>query len=344
MELMMQKPWFEKHRPKVVEDVVFDSQQNEDKIKQFIKDGYIQGNIISYGPGGTGKTTTNKVLLHSIVKEKNDYFTLNKSVTKIDELISWLKEKGGSSRQRIVICEEFDRLSSAAQTALKDGLMEKYTPRVAYIVTTNKIESIDSALLQRFNIKLNLTKYNPEKMFVRIKNILNKESIKFDEKEVWQIVNTFVEKGMRELLNNMQNGSINGEFKLSNLSTMISSTGVEDVIISYIKYYIQYINSLVDLEVLYNICLMPQKDPSLSVYYNQMLDYMDADPSINYDYIYKTLIVDQDINLAVKKIFQQYYQQLNIIPMKSIHLQSCLYEVFSTLYFIKGGEKNLLLK
>ena len=68
MEELMQKPWFEKHRPSSIEDVVFESEIVKDKINSFITNGYITGNVISYGPGGTGKTTINKILLYSIVK------------------------------------------------------------------------------------------------------------------------------------------------------------------------------------------------------------------------------------------------------------------------------------
>jgi SpoVK/Ycf46/Vps4 family AAA+-type ATPase len=55
----------------------------------------------------------------------------------------------------IVVCEEFDRLSTQALTILKDGFLEKWMPKVAFIATTNNIQKIDSALLQRFNIKMN---------------------------------------------------------------------------------------------------------------------------------------------------------------------------------------------
>ena len=139
MEKLMQKPWFEKHRPTKIEDVVFESEIIKNKIEAFIKQGWIEGNIISYGPGGTGKTTINKILLYSIVNNRNDMFTLSSSVQDIDKLKSWLMEESRGSRQRIVICEEFDRLSPEAQTALKNGLMENYMPNVSFIVTTNKI-------------------------------------------------------------------------------------------------------------------------------------------------------------------------------------------------------------
>ena len=342
MEKLMQKPWFEKHRPTKIEEVVFESEIIKNKIEAFIKQGWIEGNIISYGPGGTGKTTINKILLYSIVNNRNDMFTLSSSVQDIDKLKSWLMEESRGSRQRIVICEEFDRLSPEAQTALKNGLMENYMPNVSFIVTTNKIHKIDAALLQRFNNKLNFTKYDINGCYFRMVKILQDEDIVFDENEVFKLVRDFEHKGIRELVNNLQFASIAGEFKLSNLNKgLINSSGVEEVLVSYIKYFIQVIDSIQDTEEIYKICNSPTNHPALKDYYIGMLQIMEQDPSINYDQIFSVLIDDIGIILPLKKIFSTYFQQLMLVPMPHIHLQSCLYEVFVELYMLKGGEKRL---
>ena len=39
MENLMEKPWFEKYRPSLMEEVVFESKEVEDKIKSFISTG-----------------------------------------------------------------------------------------------------------------------------------------------------------------------------------------------------------------------------------------------------------------------------------------------------------------
>ena len=336
MEDLMQKPWFEKHRPLNIEDVVFESKAVEDKIKGFIDDGYIQGNIISYGPGGVGKTTLNKILLHSIVKSRDDFFVLGKSVTDIERLKSWLLNVSLTSKQRIVICEEFDQLSSAAQTALKNGLMENYMPGVAFIVTTNKIHSIDAALLQRFNEKINFSSFDVDGCYFRMRKILDEEKVTYDENELYQLVGNFKNKGIRELINNVQAGSIKGVFSLANLSaSTISTSGIEDTIVSYIKYYIQVIMSL-DIDSVYTICNTPTENSVINEFYTPMLKFMEVDPSINYEYIYTTLLNDVEVILPLKTILTKYYQESKLVPLQNIHLQSCLFEIFVALYTIKG--------
>jgi DNA polymerase III delta prime subunit len=342
MQDLMEKPWFEKHRPRTMDDVVFESSEVEKKIKDFVKEGYIRGNLISYGPGGVGKTTINKILLHSIIKNMDDYFVLGKSVTDIERLKSWLLEVSISSKQRIVVCEEFDQLSPQAQTALKNGLMENYMPNVAYIVTTNNIHNIDAALLQRFNEKLNFTSFNVDGCYFRMKTILEAENIKHDDNELYALVKTFEHKGIRELINNLQAGSIDGEFKPSNLASgVLSTSGIEEALVGYIKYYIDFIMSLYHTEI-YPICTIPTSNPTIAQYYTPMLEFMEKDPSINYEFIYRSLLNDETVLLPLKLIFQKYYQELKLIPMANIHLQSCLFEVFANLYTIKGGDKKLI--
>lgn len=342
MEELMQKPWFEKHRPTSMDEVVFESKEVETKIKKFVEQGYVQGNIISYGPGGVGKTTINKILLHSIVKHKDDMFILKKSVADIERLKSWLIDVAMESKQRIVICEEFDQLSREAQTALKNGLMENFMPGVAFIVTTNKIHNIDTALLQRFNEKLNFTSYDIDGCYFRMKTILEKENVSFDENELYQLVNSFKFKGIRELINNIQSASIDGVFKLANINNGVSTSGIEDTILSYIKYYISVILAQTDLEQVYLICNTPTENLQIKDYYLAMIKFMETDPSINYDYILRSLLDDVTIILPLKKVIIKYYQELSLIPLPHIHLQACLFEIFVTLYTIKGGEKRLI--
>lgn len=342
MRELMQKPWFEKHRPLKIEDVVFESPVVEAKIKEFVEQGYIRGNIISYGPGGVGKTTLNKILLHSIVKSRDDFFILGKGVESIEQLKSWLINVSMTSKQRIVICEEFDQLSSAAQTALKNGLMENYMPGVAFIVTTNKIHSIDGALLQRFNEKINFESFDVDGCYFRMIKILEEEEIEFDNNELYKLVGDFKNKGIRELINNMQGACLDKKFSLANLgNNIISTSGVEDAIMSYVKYFIQTIMGL-PIDEIYLICNTPTEHPTIAEFYIPMLKWMETDPSINYEYIYTTLLNDVEIILPLKEIITRYYQEAKLKPLQNIHFQSCLFEIFITLYTIKGGEKRLI--
>ncbi len=333
--------WFEKYRPETIDEVVFEDDIIAEKIKGFVKNKMILGNIISYGDGGTGKSTINRVLYKSIITNRDDIFKLKKGVASITELRSWLMNMSQGSNQRIVVCEEFDRLSKEAQSELKDGLLEHYMPGVAFLVTTNNIHNIDPALLQRFNEKLNFTVFNVDGVYKRMRLILETEKVIFDENDLYTLVQAYSTKGIRDLINALQSGSINGHFVTTNLKGFIGTSGIEEHLIGYIKYFFQVLDSY-QAEQVYNVCLLPTSDANINAYYEPMLKIMKEDPSINYEYIFKSLLSDAQIILPLKTVIEKYYQDLKIKPLPHIHLQSCIFECFATIYTIKGGEKRMI--
>ena len=334
--------WFEKYRPQTIDDVVFEDNDTRDQITEFVNRGVVSGNIISYGDGGTGKSTINQVIYQSIIKNRSDIFKLKKSVKGMDELRSWLLDVPQGSTQKIVVCEEFDRLSKEAQSELKDGLMEKYMPETAFLATTNNIQSIDPALLQRFNIKLNFTKFNIDGVYFRMLKILDAEKVTYNTEDVYQLVNQYQHKGIRNLINALQSGTINSVFDSKHLKGFTGTSGIEDLIINWTKYIFSVINADQDIENVYMTCLYPNQNDTIAPYFEKMVEHMKTEPSINYEYIYKTLLDDEDTLMPLKKIFEKHYQQLKLVPLKHIHYQSALFECWATLYSIKGGEKRLI--
>ena len=337
---LMQKPWFEKYRPEVVEDIVFENSIVENKIKKFISNGFIEGNILSYGPGGTGKTTVNKVLAWAILKNEADFHILGKGVKDIESLKSWITQKAHSSVQKIVIAEEFDRVTKEAQIMLKDGLMEKYMPKVAFLCTTNNINSIDPALLQRFNIKLNFNTFNIEGVYNRCLKILEMEKVQYDPNQVYQLVNMFKNKGIRDLLNSLEFGVIDNKFDLANITANVTTTNMEDTLVSWIKYIFLYIESQ-DVNNMYNIICFPNNDPNIGQYYNELIRQLEIDTSINYDYIFKTLLDDPEIKLNMKAPLSLYYDYFERAKLKNVKFMVCLFEVMTEIYAMAGGTLQL---
>jgi len=53
------KAWFEKYRPRLFEEMVFPNEDIKDTLKGYYDNGFIKGNILSYGPPGFGKAQPN---------------------------------------------------------------------------------------------------------------------------------------------------------------------------------------------------------------------------------------------------------------------------------------------
>lgn len=342
LAVVMQKPWFEKHRPEKFEEVVFESETVRDKIKGFLDQGYISGNMLSYGPGGTGKTTINKVLAWAIIKSEADLFILGKSVKDVEDLKAWLSVKAQGSKQKIVIAEEFDRLSKEAQRMLKDGLMERFTPKVAFLCTTNNIGAIDPALLQRFNIKLNFNDYNIDGVFNRCKTILGLENVVFDENEVYTVVQQFANKGIRNLINSLEYGTINKVFSSANIgSGGISASAMEDDLISWIIYMFRCVE-VMDVNLCAQTICYPATDATIGQYWVELQKRLSIDSSLNYEYIFKTLAENEQLALFIRRPLIRYYNRLDTARIKSVFLSSSIYEAMVEIYTVKGGTQKLI--
>ena len=124
-KLSINKFWYEKYRPELVEEIVFPNEVIKETIHDYVDNRFIKGHCMFFGQGGVGKTTTNIVLMNAVLESVKDRFVLERKVQDIEDLKGWLRASP-IGKQKIVIAEEFDRLSDAAQTEIKNGLMEKY--------------------------------------------------------------------------------------------------------------------------------------------------------------------------------------------------------------------------
>ena len=333
------KAWFEKHRPRTINELIFPTVLNgEGKDPQYIKtifekfydQEFIQGNVLSYGPAGRGKTSLNKIMQAKIIKHPNDIFILGRKTEDVDKLNAWLQARSVKSNQKLVIIEEIDRLSQQAQTVLKDGPLEKYQDKISFLATTNNAQKLDPALLTRFNYRLFFDELDFNGAFNRSKYILETENIKYDEELLKQFVQLNIKRGLRELISNLEINSVTGEF-IFDPKKALNLTGNEDYIIQTIVYLLAYLNNL-DKEKVNAINKNSKSDSHFSQYYEYILKLIKQDLLLNYDYIYKNIIENDSIDFGTKSIFVDDYQQLDIVKMKNFHFLSTFSKAMDLIY------------
>jgi len=332
----MFKAWFEKYRPRSIDDVIFPNENIEKVIRTFYDNEFINGNILSYGAAGLGKTTINEVLINRIVKNRADIFILDRKIDSVDELTRWLQQRAASSKQKIVKIEEIDRLSSQAQVVLKDGLLEKYQTTTSFLATTNNPEKMDSALLTRFNTKIHFTDLDENKILERAKFILDSEKIKYNLDDLKNFVNSFKTKGLRDIINNLELASISGTFDPSVIRSFIGVSDTEDTIIKYAEYLIKYFESL-DSGIEKNIIKDAKNDTHFFTYYEYILKVFKSDLHLNFDYIFMKLL-DSDLNMIHKKTIQEFYQDLDLKRFKTLHFLTMFAQILENIYDAKGGK------
>ena len=212
---LQDKVWTLKYAPKKIEDLVL-----SDKNKTYFSSlTNIPNNLLFLGRAGCGKTTLAKILANKF--SPNSYLYINASDengidivrNKITDFISTVSFDG---KQKIVILDECDGLSFAAQSALR-GTMEEYLNDVKFILTGNFKHKLLDAILSRcqtfdFSIELKpVTK--------RIIEIIKAENIKIIKEEDKQGLMSMIKThfpDIRKIINELQGCCINGVFKHNN--------------------------------------------------------------------------------------------------------------------------------
>lgn len=143
----------QKFRPTTIEEMVL-PKSLRDKFDGFLAEGSIP-NLCLYSPcPGTGKTTTARALATAVGCKKVLFInaSLQTDIANIRENV-YTYATGSSlyGGKKVVILDEVERLSQAAQESLK-GLMEQVSKNCVFILTTNNISRIVAPLVSRCRV------------------------------------------------------------------------------------------------------------------------------------------------------------------------------------------------
>ena len=207
--------WVEKYRPETIDDCVLPNHL-KDTFKEFVKNKSIP-NIILSGSAGVGKTTVAKAMINEIGAT---YMMINGSEesgidvlrTKIKNFASTVSLEGG---RKYIILDEADYLNpQSTQPALR-GFMEEFHKNCGFILTCNYKNRLIEPLHSRCS-GIDFTINNGEKIklaetfFVKIKDILDGEGIKYEPKAVAELINKHF-PDWRRVLNELQRYSATGQ-------------------------------------------------------------------------------------------------------------------------------------
>ena len=299
MEPITNTAWFFKYKPKSIDEYVFENEDQKQQVINWIQNGKIDGNLLLYGPAGTGKTALAELLINSILKSKLDLNKIkSRSVSAIDELEPWLQKRPVKSKTKIVYFEEFDRISDKAFDQLKDGLLEKYQSHVSFIAATNYIRRIPHPIQTRFTIKFELNCTNVEGVFNRLKTILDTEKIEYSEQSLYDYVQNNIRLGMRDLINNLQTAVCENKIDFTKIS--IQKSTEEDELVVHTLNILKTILQLQDINLKKLILINPLQS------------------DIRQDYARILEIVNLNNELQYEIVLEQINEQINYIPLKLI--------------------------
>lgn len=206
--------WSQKYRPKTIDRCIIPVTL-KNSFKEFISKGSIP-NLLLYGPPGIGKTTVAKALVEELDAE---YLFINGSLDgNIDTLRNDIRQFASSfsldGRRKFIIIDEADYLNSISTQPALRSFMEEYSKLCGFILTCNYPRKIIEPLRSRcssvnFVFTEEDSSYMQAKMFGRVKEILDLEKIKYDDKDVAKAVKDYF-PDFRRCINEVQKCSSTG--------------------------------------------------------------------------------------------------------------------------------------
>ncbi|KXS12954.1 P-loop containing nucleoside triphosphate hydrolase protein [Gonapodya prolifera JEL478] len=201
-------PWVEKYRPQVLSHVVGNHETIE-RLKVIAKEGNMPHIIIS-GPPGIGKTTSILCLARELLGPayKEAVTELNASddrgIDVVRNKIKMFAQKKvtlPSGRHKIVILDEADNMTPAAQQALR-RTMELYANTTRFAFACNLSSKIIEPIQSRCSV-LRYGKLSDKELLKRLEEVCAFEKVEYTLEGLEALIFTS-EGDMRQALNNLQ--------------------------------------------------------------------------------------------------------------------------------------------
>ena len=307
--------WVEKYRPNIVDDCIL-PQTIKEVFKGFVKQGELP-NLLLSGTAGVGKTTIAKALCDEIgasyilINGSDEGRFLDTVRNRVRQFATTVSLTSGASH-KVVIIDEADNTTNDVQLSLRSAV-EEFHSNCRFIFTCNFINKIIEPLHSRctvvdFRIKHEQAVKLQGDFFNRLKNILLKEDVKFEDKVLAKLVRRYY-PDWRRLINECQRYSASGA---------IDSAILVDV-------------ADVNLDSL----LTALKKKDFTTVKSWVVQHMDNDPTMVMRKIYDSLydvLKPSSIPEAVL-IIAKYMNSIPIVPDQEINLLACLTEIMMSCEF-----------
>jgi len=226
--------WVEKYRPTKLSEIV---NQTEiiGSLEALIKDPTDMPHLMFSGSAGVGKTTTALCLSREILGKNynlNSVLELNASdergIDMVREKVKKFSKWSGFADIpfKIIILDEADEMTSAAQTALRRTI-EDASKICRFILIANNVSKIIEPIQSRC-AAFKFTTIAEEDVIARLEKIAKEEKVKTDKKGL-KVIYEYTEGDLRHSINLMQATASLGGITEENVKASAGLTKTSDV-------------------------------------------------------------------------------------------------------------------
>ena len=250
-----------KYRPVTIDAMVLDPHYKE-KLKDYYENPEkMPASILFVGTVGTGKTTIATILQRRVKKHIYIKGSVDNSINVVRERIEPFC-RTSPNEKKIVRIEEADRLSNAAQLALRNIIEEYNTyPNVTFIMTANHLWKLHDALRSR-SVIFYFESPPRDEIIKRLDYIIKNEGLKFlGDEDVYQkflhmVVNKFYPR-IRDMINAIESCIVGNTINPTKLTTAGDYTQkLRSYITTMNELSLKHLNDLlihdIDFEQLYS--------------------------------------------------------------------------------------------
>ena len=227
--------WVEKYRPQTIEECILPTNIKK-TFQDFLDKGEVS-NLLLAGPAGCGKTTVAKALCNELGV---DYYVINGSdegrfldtVRNTAKNFASTVSLTSTAKHKVIIIDEADNTTNDVQLLLR-AFIEEFSGNCRFIFTCNFKNKILEPLHSRttvieFGIGGKTKPAIASQFFKRLREILDTESIKYDNKVLVELINKHF-PDWRRVLNECQRYSSSGTIDPGILATF-SDVKVNDLV------------------------------------------------------------------------------------------------------------------
>lgn len=305
--------WCEKYRPKKLEDLVI-----PDNFRSFFG-SCIQkkeiSNFLLVGPPGSGKSTLARILVSKYgimtkprdnVLEANGSAKSTRGISFVENVIEpFLKvPPAGIDKQKIVFIDECDHLTEESFHSQR-SIIEEYSRYGRFLYTANYISMIPDPLQSRLQI-FTFRQIPTQFIIEYCQNILLKENITFDSKDLIYVINGLY-PDVRRIVNTLQSNCIDNKLKIN---TNVILTNEKVLIASFVEIISAFKN---------------KESQKLSKLIEKSIQLLD-EPNIDFRNLYTQLFSRNEVPANIKIIINKYSNSHNQCLIPSMHFAAMIFE------------------